>query len=167
MLRSPPGPKPSLEQGPSGTKAAKKPESEPMDESEITVESEKPTLEQPMDELMDDESEAEWEKPFGKPESGLPVNDESGLLDWGKMDSDKPASQDAAAKAKPTCLQDAAGPRVHKKRAEMTPEERLADNQRRKDYRSRQIAEKKKAGTYTARSKLPNVFRRVPEYNVP
>ena len=45
----------------------------------------------------------------------------------------------------------------------MTPEERLADNQRRKDYRARQIAEKKKAGTYTARSKLPNVFRRVPE----
>ena len=160
MLRSPPGPKPSLEQGPSGTKAAEKPESEPMDESEITVESEKPTKEQPMDELMDDESEAE---------SGLPVNDESGLLDLGKMDSDKakPASQDAAVKAKPTCLQDAAGPRVHKKRAEMTPEERLADNQRRKDYRSRQIAEKKKAGTYTARSKLPNVFRRVPEYNVP
>lgn len=74
--------------------AAKKPESEPM-ESDVEPEPEKPA-----------QSAAE------------PMNDESGLLDWGRMDSDK-AKEGWAMPAS----QDAAGPRLHKKRSEMTPEE--------------------------------------------
>ena len=54
--------------------------------------------------------------------------------------------------------QDENRPRIHKKRSEMTAEERLADNQRRKDYKSRQIAERKQPVIYTAKPKLPNVF---------